>query len=51
MLNNTIQDVLIRRARMLGKNARFGCRVPTTLPLPPEAKVVQLLRTKGIKRG
>lgn len=50
MLNNTIQDVLIRRARMLGKNA---CWVPGTdhASIATEAKVVQLLRTKGIKKA
>ena len=50
MLNNTIQDVLIRRARMLGKNA---CWVPGTdhASIATEAKVVQMLRTKGIKKS
>lgn len=50
MLNNTIQDVLIRRARMLGKNA---CWIPGTdhASIATEAKVVQLLRTKGIKKA
>ena len=50
MLNNTIQDVLIRRARMLGKNA---CWVPGTdhASIATEAKVVQMLRTKGIKKA
>lgn len=50
MLNNTIQDVLVRRARMLGKNA---CWVPGTdhASIATEAKVVQLLRTKGIKKS
>lgn len=33
MLNNTIQDILVRRARMLGKT-RCGCPVPT-MPLSP----------------
>ena len=48
MLNNTIQDVLVRRARMLGKNA---CWVPRTdhASIATEAKVVQKLRTEGIK--
>lgn len=43
MLNNTIQDILIRRARMQGKNA---CWVPGTdhAAIATEAKVVQLLR-------
>jgi valyl-tRNA synthetase len=46
MLNNTIQDVLIRRARMQGKNA---CWVPGTdhASIATEAKVVALLREKG----
>lgn len=50
MLNNTIQDVLIRKARMEGKNA---CWVPGTdhASIATEAKVVQLLRTKGIKKS
>ena len=47
MLNNTIQDVLIRRARMQGKNA---CWVPGTdhASIATEAKVVNLLKEKGI---
>lgn len=50
MLNNTIQDVLVRRARMLGKNA---CWVPGTdhASIATEAKVVQMLREKGIKKS
>ncbi|MBI1838626.1 MAG: valine--tRNA ligase [Flavobacteriia bacterium] len=50
MLNNTIQDVLVRRARMLGKNA---CWVPGTdhASIATEAKVVQKLRTEGIKKS
>jgi valyl-tRNA synthetase len=50
MLNNTIQDVLVRRARMLGFNA---CWVPGTdhASIATEAKVVQFLRTKGIKKS
>lgn len=50
MLNNTIQDVLIRRARMMGKNA---CWVPGTdhASIATEAKVVQMLREKGIKKS
>src|SRR6478752_3560783 len=50
MLNNTIQDVLIRRARMLGFNA---CWVPGTdhASIATEAKVVKLLADKGIKKG
>jgi valyl-tRNA synthetase len=50
MLNNTIQDVLVRRARMLGKNA---CWVPGTdhASIATEAKVVQKLRKEGIKKG
>src|SRR6187399_594636 len=50
MLNNTIQDVLIRRARMLGKNA---CWVPGTdhASIATEAKVVDMLREKGIKKS
>lgn len=49
MLNNTIQDVLIRRARMLGFNA---CWVPGTdhASIATEAKVVALLKEKGIKK-
>jgi valyl-tRNA synthetase len=50
MLNNTIQDVLVRRARMLGKNA---CWVPGTdhASIATEAKVVNKLRTEGIKKS
>ena len=49
MLNNTIQDILIRRARMLGKNA---CWVPGTdhASIATEAKVVNLLAEKGIDK-
>lgn len=50
MLNNTIQDVLVRRARMQGKNA---CWVPGTdhASIATEAKVVNMLREKGIKKS
>ncbi|MDZ4752337.1 MAG: valine--tRNA ligase [Flavobacteriales bacterium] len=50
MLNNTIQDVLIRRARMRGYNA---CWVPGTdhASIATEAKVVRKLREEGIKKG
>lgn len=50
VLNNTIQDVLIRRARMQGKNA---CWVPGTdhASIATEAKVVKMLREKGIKKS
>ncbi|MER3497983.1 MAG: valine--tRNA ligase [Chitinophagaceae bacterium] len=49
-LNNTIQDILIRRARTLGKNA---CWVPGTdhASIATEAKVVQMLREKGIQKA
>ncbi|MEO6884269.1 MAG: valine--tRNA ligase [Bacteroidia bacterium] len=49
MLNNTLQDVLIRRARMMGKNA---CWVPGTdhASIATEAKVVALLKEKGINK-
>lgn len=49
-LNNTIQDVLVRRARMLGKNA---CWVPGTdhASIATEAKVVQMLRERGISKS
>ena len=49
MLNNTIQDILIRRARMLGKNA---CWVPGTdhASIATEAKVVGKLASEGIKK-
>ena len=49
MLNNTIQDVLIRRARMQGKNA---CWVPGTdhASIATEAKVVNRLAQQGIKK-
>lgn len=50
MLNNTIQDVLVRRARMLGKNA---CWVPGTdhASIATEAKVVQKLKLEGINKA
>ena len=49
MLNNTIQDVLVRRARMQGKNA---CWVPGTdhASIATEAKVVNRLAQQGIKK-
>ncbi len=49
MLNNTIQDILIRRARMEGKNA---CWVPGTdhASIATEAKVVKKLAAEGIKK-
>ena len=49
-LNNTIQDILIRRARMQGKNA---CWIPGTdhASIATEAKVVQMLREKGIAKS
>ncbi len=50
MLNNTIQDILIRRARLMGKNA---CWVPGTdhASIATEAKVVNMLRQRGIKKA
>lgn len=50
MLNNTIQDVLIRRARLLGKNA---CWVPGTdhASIATEAKVVDKLKKEGIDKA
>jgi len=50
MLNNTIQDVLVRRARMQGKNA---CWVPGTdhASIATEAKVVNRLASQGIKKS
>lgn len=49
MLNNTIQDVLIRRARLMGKNA---CWVPGTdhASIATEAKVVAKLKEQGIEK-
>ena len=49
MLNNTIQDVLVRRARMQGKNA---CWVPGTdhASIATEAKVVAKLKAEGIEK-
>jgi valyl-tRNA synthetase len=49
MLNNTIQDVLVRRARMKGKNA---CWVPGTdhASIATEAKVVAMLKERGISK-
>ena len=38
MLNNTIQDVLVRRARMLGKKMHAGYREPTMPPSQPRPK-------------
>jgi len=50
MLNNTIQDVLVRRARLLGKNA---CWVPGTdhASIATEAKVVAKLKAEGISKS
>lgn len=50
MLNNTIQDVLIRKARLMGKNA---CWVPGTdhASIATEAKVVAKLKSKGINKA
>ncbi len=50
ILNNTIQDVLIRRARLMGKNA---CWVPGTdhASIATEAKVVAKLASQGIKKS
>lgn len=50
MLNNTIQDILIRKARLEGKNA---CWVPGTdhASIATEAKVVKKLREQGIKKS
>lgn len=50
MLNNTIQDILVRRARMEGKNA---CWVPGTdhASIATEAKVVNKLTAQGIKKS
>jgi valyl-tRNA synthetase len=49
MLNNTIQDILVRRARMTGKNA---CWVPGTdhASIATEAKVVGKLKAEGIEK-
>ncbi len=50
MLNNTIQDILVRRARMQGKNA---CWLPGTdhASIATEARVVARLREKGIQKS
>lgn len=50
MLNNTIQDILVRRARMMGKNA---CWVPGTdhASIATEAKVVAKLKNAGIEKS
>ncbi len=50
MLNNTIQDILVRRARMLGKNT---CWVPGTdhASIATEAKVVKKLRKQGVTKA
>jgi valyl-tRNA synthetase len=50
MLNNTLQDVLVRRARMQGKNA---CWLPGTdhASIATESKVVALLKSKGIDKN
>ena len=50
MLNNTIQDILTRRARLLGKNA---CWIPGTdhASIATEAKVVESLKEKGIEKN
>ncbi len=50
MLNNTIQDILVRRARMMGKNA---CWVPGTdhASIATEAKVVAKLKNEGVDKA
>ena len=50
MLNNTIQDILVRKARMQGKEA---CWIPGTdhASIATEAKVVAMLRERGIKKS
>ena len=50
MMNNTLQDVLIRRARMLGKNA---CWVPGTdhASIATETKVVNRLKERGVEKS
>ncbi|MGQ1784978.1 valine--tRNA ligase [Saccharicrinis sp. GN24d3] len=50
MLNNTIQDILVRRARMMGKNA---CWVPGTdhASIATEAKVVNKLKSEGVDKS
>jgi valyl-tRNA synthetase len=50
MLNNSVQDILARKARLDGKNV---CWVPGTdhASIATEAKVVQMLREKGIKKS
>jgi len=50
MLNNTVQDILVRKARLDGKNA---CWVPGTdhASIATEAKVVKMLREQGIKKS
>ena len=50
MLNNTLQDVLVRRARLMGKNA---CWVPGTdhASIATEAKVVGRLKERGIQKS
>lgn len=50
MLNNTIQDVLVRKARMQGKNALWVAGTDHA-SIATEAKVVQMLREKGIKKS
>lgn len=49
MLNNTIQDILVRRARMMGKNA---CWLPGTdhASIATESKVVGMLKEKGLSK-
>ncbi|MEC8738896.1 MAG: class I tRNA ligase family protein, partial [Bacteroidota bacterium] len=50
ILNNTLQDVLVRRARMLGKNALWLPGMDHA-SIATEAKVVKMLREKGIKKS
>ena len=49
MLNNTIQDILVRRARMMGFNA---CWVPGTdhASIATEAKIVEAMRKEGVSK-
>ena len=50
ILNNTIQDVLVRKARMIGKNALWLPGMDHA-SIATEAKVVKMLREKGIKKS
>ncbi len=51
VLNNTIQDILSRKARMDGKEVRFGCRARITRALPPRCRWKRRSKRKNARRS